>query len=143
MKIVSKPRLRRLSEYVNVPGGDGMRKVTAEDKVRAVPLSVVLSARFAFFTPACVSRFPGLPSGNPGAFAEVCRKKRILTIYCCIVSYLEKQKQATNRIIGDFMADVGCRYEKVSRRFSSRDHFVAVCVFVVSIVLLALGKILG
>lgn len=32
MKIMSKPRLRRLSEYVNVPGG-GMRKVTAEDKV--------------------------------------------------------------------------------------------------------------
>lgn len=33
MKIMSKPRLRRLSEYVNVPSG-GMRKVTAEDKVR-------------------------------------------------------------------------------------------------------------
>ena len=33
MKIVSKPRLRRLSEYVNVPSG-GMKKVTAEDKVR-------------------------------------------------------------------------------------------------------------
>lgn len=32
MKIVSKPRLRRLSEYVNVPSG-GMKKVTAEDKV--------------------------------------------------------------------------------------------------------------
>ena len=33
MKIMSKPRLRRLSEYVNIPSG-GMRKVTAEDKVR-------------------------------------------------------------------------------------------------------------
>lgn len=32
MKIMSKPRLRRISEYVNVPTG-GMRKVTAEDKV--------------------------------------------------------------------------------------------------------------
>ncbi|CAN0455231.1 unnamed protein product, partial [Hapterophycus canaliculatus] len=32
MKVMSKPRLRRLSEYVNVPSG-GMRKVTAEDKV--------------------------------------------------------------------------------------------------------------
>lgn len=35
MKIMSKPRLRRQSEYVNVPSG-GMRKVTAEDKVRLV-----------------------------------------------------------------------------------------------------------
>lgn len=34
MKVMNKPRLRRLSEYVNVPSG-GMRKVTAEDKVRA------------------------------------------------------------------------------------------------------------
>lgn len=33
MKVMSKPRLRRLSEYVNVPAG-GMRKVTAEEKVR-------------------------------------------------------------------------------------------------------------
>lgn len=33
MKVMSKPRLRRQSEYVNVPSG-GMRKVTAEDKVR-------------------------------------------------------------------------------------------------------------
>lgn len=33
VKIMSKPRLRRLSEYVNVSSG-GMRKVTAEDKVR-------------------------------------------------------------------------------------------------------------
>eukprot|EP00904_Undaria_pinnatifida_P007570 jgi/Undpi1/3943/HiC_scaffold_16.g07311.m1 len=33
MKIMSKPRLRRLSEYVNIPSG-GMRKVTAEDKMR-------------------------------------------------------------------------------------------------------------
>lgn len=32
MKIVSKPRLRRLSEYVNVTSG-GMKKITAEDKV--------------------------------------------------------------------------------------------------------------
>ena len=35
VKVMSKPRLRRLSEYVNVPSG-GMRKVTAEDKVRVV-----------------------------------------------------------------------------------------------------------
>lgn len=33
MKVMSKPRLRRLSEYVNTPAG-GMRKITAEDKVR-------------------------------------------------------------------------------------------------------------
>ncbi|CAN0034092.1 unnamed protein product [Ectocarpus sp. 12 AP-2014] len=33
MKVMSKPRLRRLSEYVNVPAG-GMRKVTAEEKMR-------------------------------------------------------------------------------------------------------------
>ncbi|KAG5180866.1 kinase-like domain-containing protein [Tribonema minus] len=32
MKIMSKPRLRKMAEYVNV--GTGMRKVTAEDKVR-------------------------------------------------------------------------------------------------------------
>lgn len=33
MKIMSKPRLRRLSEYTNTPSG-GMQKVTAEDKMR-------------------------------------------------------------------------------------------------------------
>lgn len=40
MKIMSKPRLRRISEYVNVPTG-GMRKVTAEDKVRHCDSRVV------------------------------------------------------------------------------------------------------
>lgn len=33
VKTMSKPRLRRQRDYVNVPSG-GMRKVTAEDKVR-------------------------------------------------------------------------------------------------------------
>lgn len=79
MKIMSKPRLRRLREYVNVPGG-GMRKVTAEDKVRTSgivggkrrPLASLLSHTFLAVGVSGNALF-SLPSSCPAwcdCFAE-------------------------------------------------------------------------
>lgn len=85
MKIVSKPRLRRLSEYVNVPSG-GMRKITAEDKVRAQRV-------------------------HSGLYFAMCTVLRLLQygyVDCCACGYSGDQLGAPRTRVLDSLTDTRC-----------------------------------